>query len=142
MALLISLMDHPGLLFGFRDPTLRHSYNADAKEFTDEYTVCLTQRLLSIATCNSTFRAKALENITNATSPHIFNEQISLQHLAIRKGVKDSLFLVSQLIPDLPTSIVKEPFEFYEFVGLVPLPMYCEPDEDVNAEYLKQDQDA
>ena len=115
MALLISLMDHPGLLFGFRDPTLRHSYNSDAKEFTDEYTVCLTQRLLSIATCNNTFRAKVLESSTEATRKSLdaFNQQTEQQHLAVKKGVKDSLFLVSQLIPDLPTSIAKEPIAFY-----------------------------
>ena len=35
--LMLALMDHPGLLFGWRDPTLRNSYFADNCEFTEEF---------------------------------------------------------------------------------------------------------
>ena len=116
MALLIAVMDHPGLLFGFRDPTIRKSFNSDAKEFTDEYTVCVTQRLLFLATCNNTLKAKVLENCGNTARQSLlaFSEQTDRQRLAVKKGVKDSLFLVSRLIPDVPTSIAKESFELYE----------------------------
>mmetsp|Transcript_21340 Transcript_21340/g.26258 ORF Transcript_21340/g.26258 Transcript_21340/m.26258 type:complete len:101 (-) Transcript_21340:473-775(-) len=64
--LMLALMDHPGLLFGWRDPTLRHSYMSDAKEYTDEYLMCLTQRLVWIATSNNLFRSRVLKSISDA----------------------------------------------------------------------------
>ena len=70
------MMDHPGLLFGWRDPTLRDTYNKDEKEYTFEYVTCLAQRLLWVATSNINFRQKFLEECDKAIaiSNQKFNE--------------------------------------------------------------------
>ena len=54
--LMLAVMDHPGLLFGWRDPTLRDSFLADSKEYTEEYQICLMLRMTWIVTSNLDFR--------------------------------------------------------------------------------------
>ena len=62
-------MDHPGLLFGWKDPMrmpkLKKPGNKspaskeedkDDKGFTKEYVLCLKQRILWILSCNENFR--------------------------------------------------------------------------------------
>ena len=53
---MLAVMDHPGLLFGWRDPTLRDSFLADSKEYTEEYQICLMLRMTWIVTSNLDFR--------------------------------------------------------------------------------------
>lgn len=63
--LLLASMDHPGLLFGWRDPTLRHSFKKLDKEYSEEYKICLTQRLHWIATINLDYRKQIIETELN-----------------------------------------------------------------------------
>jgi len=39
--LILAIMDHPGLLFGWRDPTLRDTFRSEAPDYTKEYMICL-----------------------------------------------------------------------------------------------------
>ena len=63
--LLLAAMDHPGLLFGWRDPTLRNSFKKIDKEYSEEYKICLTQRLHWIATINLDYRKQIIEKEVN-----------------------------------------------------------------------------
>ena len=132
-------MDHPGLLFGWRDPTLRNSYFSDSKEYTYEYCTCLVQRLLWIATSISDFRRliyiQHLNSIKNGLND--LSTYIPQQEQALKKGVRDSLFRVTQSIPSLPTSIVNEQILLYgKTMFLHYTPLNVEPDEDISSTVL------
>lgn len=71
---MLAVMDHPGLLFGWRDPTLRDSFMKDSKEYTEEYQICLMLRLYWISTSKQKFKREFFEQCEAAVkkSPRAF----------------------------------------------------------------------